>query len=61
MYRTKEGNIDVDYTFEQMTEGEKQHMVNKIYKYDSIAPQQLMKYIRELKAEVALLRGGKAA
>lgn len=38
---TKESNGIVDVAFAAMSDGEKQHFVNKVYKHDGIYPQKL--------------------
>jgi len=38
-------NADFDYLYDYMSEGQKQHMVNRIYARDGIYPQKLEKYV----------------
>jgi len=38
---------DFDFAYDEMSEGQKQHMVNRIYLNDGIMPQKLRKYLPE--------------
>ena len=39
---------DFDYAYDEMSDGQKQHMVNRIYLNDGIMPQKLKKYMPDV-------------